>query len=83
MNAANSPLVKRDSALTEDNPVRQAERGQRSDVRRAKSGVVRTVVGRPGFGAVAGIVLVFLFFAIGSRSFTEPGPSRPGSRLPR
>ena len=73
MNAANNPLVKLDSALTEGNPVEQAERGERSDVRRAKSGVVRTVVGRPGFGAVAGIILVFLFFAIGTRSFTEPG----------
>ena len=73
MNAANSPLVKRDSALTEGNPAGQAGRGQRSDVRRTKSGVVRTVVGRPGFGAVAGIILVFLFFAIGTRSFTEPG----------
>ena len=73
MNAANSPLARRDSALTEDNSVKQAERGQRSDVRRAKSGAVRTAVGRPGFGAVAGIVLVFLFFAIGTKSFTEPG----------
>ena len=73
MNAANSPLARRDSALTEDNSVKQAERGQRSDVRQAKSGVVRATVGRPGLGAVAGIVLVFLFFAIGTKSFTEPG----------
>src|SRR5260370_42051595 len=72
MNAANSPLVKRDSALTEDNPVKQAGRGQRSDVRQAKSGVVRATVGRPSFGAGAGIILVFLFFAIGTRSVTEP-----------
>jgi len=74
MNAANSPLVKPGLSADGRQPVKQAERGQRSGrCARAKSGVVRAVVGRPGFGAVAGIVLVFLFFAIGSRSFTEPG----------
>jgi simple sugar transport system permease protein len=73
MNAANSESVKRGFAVAEGAPVEPAERGPRHDERLGQRGIVRSVVSRPGFGAVAGIVIVFLFFALGSKSFTQPG----------